>query len=336
MVERAARMLWSGDRGAVGSLFSTLAIPAELAFRAGVSMRGAAFERGFLTTERASVPVISVGNLAVGGSGKTPLVGWVVRVLGDAGKRPAVVLRGYGRDEALLHRRWNPNIPVLADPDRAHGARDAVSLGAGVVVLDDGFQHRRLARDLDVVALAAEHPFPGPLLPRGPYRESVSALGRAGLVVVTHRSAPMVAVERLDALARRAAPDAAHARVRFEPGGWVDLGGASVPVPRGEVLAATGVAGPEGFAALVRSETGSGADLLAFPDHHEFSSADLERIGRAARGRVVAITEKDAVKLRDRPDVSFEVRVMTLAVVIESGEASMRERILAAAEGGSR
>ena len=335
-VERGARTLWSGDGGTAGALFSMLAIPAELAFRAGVSMRGAAYESGIFSIERAPVPVISVGNLAVGGTGKTPLVRWVVGVLCDAGKRPAVVLRGYARDETMLHRGWNHGLPVIADRDRANAARDAASAGAEVVVLDDGFQHRRLARELDVVALAAEHRFPGPLLPRGPYRESASALGRAGLIVVTHRSAPASAVARLEAAARRVAPGAVLARVRLAPGRWEDLRGAPVPAPRGDVLAATGVAGPEGFAALVRGETRANADLLAFPDHHEFSSADLERIGRTAGGRPVAITEKDAVKLRERPSVPFEVCVLTLAVVVESGEAAMRDRILAAAEGGKR
>ena len=264
----------------------------------------------------------------MGGTGKTPLVRWVVRVLEEAGKRPAVAVRGYARDEVLLHRRWSPAASVHAHADRVRAARAGAASGADVVVLDDGFQHRRLARDLDLVAIAAEQPFPGRLLPRGPYREPPGALRRAGLVVVTHRGAMAAAVARLEETVRRAVPGVALARARLSPGGWEGLEGRPSSAPHGQVLAATGVAGPRAFAALVGEQTGAVVELLDFSDHHEFTSRDVEHIGRVAGGRPVAVTEKDAVKLREHLGVLPDVRVLTLTLEIESGEELLRERIL--------
>ena len=329
-IERAVRRWWSGEAGAAGRLLSALALPAELAFRGAVALRGAAYDRGLRSVEWAPVPVICVGNLTVGGTGKTPLVRWVVRVLEEAGRRPAVAVRGYGRDEVLLLHRWSPGAPVHVHTDRVRAARAGAASGADVVILDDGFQHRRLARDLDVVALAAEHPFPGPLLPRGPYREPPRALRRAGLVVVTHRTAMAAKIADLEATVRRLAPEVGVARARLAPGRWECLDGQPAAAPRGEVLAATGVASPQAFATLVGEQTGAAVELLDFPDHHEFTRGDLARIGRVAGVRPVAVTEKDAVKLREHAGALPDVRVLTLALEIESGEALLRERILAA------
>ena len=328
VIERAARGWWAGEAGIAGQLLSALSLPAELAFRGAVSLRSAAYDRGLLSVHRAPVPVICVGNLTVGGTGKTPLVRWVMGVLEEAGRRPAVAVRGYGRDEVLLHRRWSPAASVHAHADRVMAARAGAASGADVVVLDDGFQHRRLARDLDLVAVAAEQPFPGPLLPRGPYRESPAALRRAGLVVVTHRSAIDVAVARVEDKVRRVAPGVPLARARLSPGGWEGLEGLQSSAPHGPVLAATGVAGPRAFAALVGEQTGAAVELLEFSDHHEFTPRDVGHIGRVAGGRPVVVTEKDAVKLREHVGILPDVRVLTLTLEIESDEELLRERIL--------
>jgi len=328
VIERAARGWWAGEAGAAGQLLSALCLPAELAFRGAVSLRSAAYDRGLLSVQHAPVPVICVGNLTVGGTGKTPLVRWVVRVLEEEGRRPAVAVRGYGRDEVLLHRRWSLAASVHAHADRVMAARAGAASGADVVVLDDGFQHRRLARDLDLVAVAAEQPFPGRLLPRGPYREPPGALRRAGLVVVTHRSAMAVAVGRLEETVQQAAPEVALARARLAPGMWEGLEGLPSSAPHGQVLVATGVAGPRAFAALVGEQTGAVVELLEFSDHHEFTPGDVEHIGRVAAGRPVAVTEKDAVKLREHMGILPDVRVLTLTLEIESGEELLRKRIL--------
>jgi tetraacyldisaccharide 4'-kinase len=330
-LEATARRWWAGEAGAGGAALSAAAFPLELLFRAAVAARSGAYRARVLRTGRAPVPVISVGNLTVGGTGKTPVVGWLVRVLLEAGCRPAVAMRGHGRDERLLHARWSPGARVHADRDRVRAAREAAAAGADVVVLDDGFQHRRLVRELDLVLLAAEQPFPGPLLPRGPYREPAGALARADWVIVTRRVAPAADAERMEGTAREAAPRARIAHARLAPDGWQDLDGRPVDPPNGDALAVAGIAGPEAFAALVRAETRAPVELLAFPDHHEYAPSDLERIRRVAAGRSVAVTEKDAVKLSAHAGSLLDVRVLALSVEIEAGEDALRAAVLGAA-----
>jgi tetraacyldisaccharide 4'-kinase len=275
--------------------------------------------------------VICVGTLTVGGTGKTPLARWVVSVLRDAGRHPALVARGYARDELLLHRRWHPEVPVHADPDRVRAAQAAADAGADAIVLDDGFQHRRLARDLDLVVVSADRRFPGAMLPRGPQREPASALGRAGFVVITRRRARADEAARTAERVRRVAPDARLAQVRLAPVGWSTLDGNPAGPPPGDVLAVAGIADPAAFAAMVSDRTGGRADLLAFGDHHEYTARDLERIGRAAAGRPIATTEKDAVKLVEHADRLPDARVLALGVEVETGEPELRAAVLAAA-----
>ncbi|HEX2189501.1 MAG TPA: tetraacyldisaccharide 4'-kinase, partial [Longimicrobiaceae bacterium] len=181
---------WAGEAGVAGSALDAALAPAELLFRGGVAARNLAYDRGWLRAERAPVPVVSVGNLGVGGAGKTPVAAWIAARLLARGLRPAVALRGYGDDEVQVHRELNPEVPVFAAARRVDAAREAAAAGRDVVVLDDGFQHRALARDLDVVLVSAEGWTPGRrLLPRGPWREGAAGLRRAGVLVATRKSA---------------------------------------------------------------------------------------------------------------------------------------------------
>jgi tetraacyldisaccharide 4'-kinase len=330
-LEAAARRWWGGELGGAGRALSVAALPLELLFRGAVAARTAAYAVDALRSEHAPLPVVSVGNLTVGGTGKTPLSAWVVRVLREGGRRPALALRGYGRDEAMLHERWNPTALVHVGPDRFRSARAAAATGADVLVLDDGFQHLRIARDLDLVLVAAEQRFPGRLLPRGPYREPPGALARADRVIVTRRVATPAAAARVEAAVRAAAPDVPVARAHLAPLGWQDLTGGPADAPRGDVLAVAGVAGPEAFAALVGARTRGAVELLAFPDHHEYGPGDVEKIRRAAAGRPVVATEKDAVKLARHAGSLPDVRVLALAVEVEVGEDALRAAVLDAA-----
>jgi tetraacyldisaccharide 4'-kinase len=313
-----------------------VATPLALLYRGAVGARNAAFDRGLLRVERPPVPVLSVGNLAVGGTGKTPFAAWLARTLADHGLDPALVARGYGEDELRLHRRWNPDVPVHAHRDRPAATRRAAEGGARCVVLDDGFQHRRLARDLDVVLLAAEQPFPDRLLPRGRWREPASALTRADAVVVTRKSATEAEAETRAAHAADAAPAALLVRVDLEPGPWTDLDGEAVDEPGGDVLAVTGVAGPDSFAGVVAKVTGEPPELMAFPDHHDYDAGDAERITRAAGPRPVVTTEKDAVKLTGLRKLLPDVHVLPLVVRPGRGAEELIERARAAVEAGPR
>ena len=203
------RLWWSRRPSAVDRLLGAPLLLAEGLFRAGAAARGALHDAGVLPSRRAAVPVVSVGNLAVGGAGKTPVALAIAARLIEAGRRPAVLSRGYGAarsddrvvsdgervlldateggDEPVLLARRQPGLRVLCGADRARLASMAVAMGADVLLLDDGFQHRRLRRDLDVVVLDASNPWGnGHCLPYGPNREPRASLRRAGLVWLTH------------------------------------------------------------------------------------------------------------------------------------------------------
>ena len=316
--QRWARRVWDGRAGPVGAAVGLLLTPLALAYRAGVAWKNRRADRsGGPSVD--GVRVVSIGNLSVGGTGKTPVAAWAVGLLTAAGRSVALVSRGYGRDELLLHRRWHPDVPVVADPDRVAAVRRARDGGADAVVLDDGFQHRRLARDVDEVLLAAEDPLPARLLPRGPYREPPSALARADAVVVTRRTASVGRAEQMAAWARRFHPSAVVARAVLEPGGWHDLQGRASLAPDGPTLVATSVARPGPVAAHVGRAGGQPTGLLAYPDHHEFTEADARRIRRDAGARPVSVTEKDAVKLAPFASILGDVRVLTQTLRWESG-----------------
>jgi len=309
---------WAGRGGAVGSLLRVATLPLELGFRMVSGAWGRMYDAGMLPLQRAPVPVISVGNLTVGGSGKTPFASWLLKGLQERGEKPALVARGYGQDEILLHRRWAPDTLVIAEADRAYGAWKAARKGATVVVLDDGFQHRRLARELDIVLLATSTPWQVRLLPRGPFREPLSSLKRAGVVVVTQKGIsddPSGLEGRLDPYLREP-----PVRVAFAPKGWSNLAGESVSGPEGEYLAVAAIGDPASFSRVLREATGREGDLLPYPDHHEYSWADVQTLKDLARGRTLVTTEKDAVKLEPYQKQLKELRVLRLGVEVLAGE----------------
>ncbi len=326
-LEGWVRRWWQGEAGLPGGVLSLLAAPAEGIFRSVVSVRNRSYERGWAAQHGAPVPVVSVGNLTVGGTGKTPMAAWVARALVGMGAAPTILSRGYGQDEVLLHRRWNPDIPVVVAPARIQGARQAARSGATVVVLDDGFQHRALARELDIVLLAAEGPLEGRLLPRGPFREAPGSLGRAHVAVVMRRTAEESEARRRAAEVVERYPHLIVPRALLRPDGWRGLRGGEATPPKGPVLALAGVARPEAFALLVERITGEPPELLTFPDHHSYGPEDADRVASAAAGRTLVTTEKDAVKLEDLSDRLPDVRVLALKVIFESGEEELKEEL---------
>ncbi len=248
------------------------------------------------------VPLISVGNITVGGSGKTPFVIWLCEELARRDYRPVILCRGDGGrlrdprqvrpdddasevgDEALLLAR-SSGCPVVAGRDRVAGARLAAECG-DVIVLDDGFQYRQLMRDCDIVLVPAEGIGNGGLLPAGPLREPPSALARADILVRTGEGR----IQPLDGI-----PSAIREwRWRARPEKPTRIAGPAAPPPR-EALAACAIARPERF---VRSLDGLGlraVETAWFPDHHRFRPAEARRL--AASPLPVIVTAKDAVKL---------------------------------------
>ena len=319
-----AQRLWRGELGAAGYAVSALLLPAELLYRAGAIGYHGAWTSGLLKPVRVPVSVISVGNLTVGGAGKTPVTRWLAGRLLARGRRPGILHGGYASDEPALHREWLPSVPVVALRDRVRGARQAIAAGADVLVLDDAFQHRRLARDLDVVLVAAETWEPRPrLLPRGGWRETPHALARAGLVLVTRKTASETRAQEVLGAIREAWPDAAAARLDLLPAGWRDgRTGAAAAAPASAV-AVTALAEPRAFLENARAAGAGVEDDRFFADHHEYTAADAAAIREWARGRVIVTTEKDWVKLR-RHAVT-DVRVLEQQVrVAEGGDAIER------------
>lgn len=326
---------WGGELGWAGVLLSLATAPLEGLYRAGVGMRNALYASGLRPSESASIPVVSIGNLTVGGSGKTPFAAWCTHWLSERGARPALVTRGYGRDEVELHRRWNPSVPVICDAKRTRGTESAATEGADCVVVDDGFQHRALQRDLDVVLVAAELGIQGRCLPRGPFRESAAALQRADVVIVTRKQASGAKVERVWAEVARRAPQALRGIVEFEGAEWVALdlcGPIDPPDVRAGGLVVCSVARPEGVRALAAGALGvdpTSIDLRSLPDHHEYTRDDVHALVREAAGRPVITTEKDAVKLaafvHELP--SERVHVLRLKMQWTRGEADFTARL---------
>jgi tetraacyldisaccharide 4'-kinase len=312
-VHEPIRRWWAGEGGTLGALLTPVSLPLALVFGTGVRLRNLLYDRGVLVANTAPVPIVSVGNLSVGGTGKTPVARWLVERLLSRGHRPAVLTRGYGRDEILLHRRWHPDVPVIVDRDRGRGARSAQDQGVDVCVLDDGFQHRRLARDLDLALVSPADPTPVRLLPRGPYREPLSSLRRADLILVPHRTRDQASGARSLALelgGREGFPPAVP--FAFGPGPWSSLRGDEAPAPAGPCWVITAVAHPEGVARLAGEAGAQVEGALNFPDHHEYGAADVERIRNAAGDCTVVTTEKDAVKLAAFQDRLGDVRVLPL------------------------
>ena len=293
--------LWNGEGVAARAARGAL-LPAELLFGAISAVRSSLYASGVLATHPTAVPALSVGNLTVGGTGKTPLAAYLAGRLRAMGATPAIVLRGYGEDEPLVHRTLNPDVPVVVSPDRVAGSAEARQRGCDVVVLDDAFQHRRASRVTDIVLISADgwHDTRQHLLPAGPWREPLSAARRASLAVITRKAAASDRAATIASTLARVAGIPA-ATVALEAGELREFGGDATRPAESllgqSVLAITGIGNPDAFHAQLRAH-GATVDPAVFRDHHRFTSADAATLAaRGARYDLVACTLKDAVKL---------------------------------------
>jgi tetraacyldisaccharide 4'-kinase len=321
-IDAAVRRWWSGGFGAGGTVVSVVLAPAEAAYRTALRVRARAYSGGLLRTVRAPVPVISVGNVTVGGTGKTPFTRWLTDRLRERGHVPAVVHGGYASDEPALYREWAPATPVLVSRDRASAATTAAADGATVVIMDDAFQHLRVHRDLDIVLVSAERWFgPERVLPRGPWREPRSALARADVTVVVRRTATSADARQVAAdVERRTGRPAVLLQLRAAR--WRRAGDSPASdgtSPPGEpALAVSAVAEPDLFVANARSAGAVIDDTVCYPDHHAYSATDMARIRAVAGDRPLVTTEKDWVKMRDLPQPP-EAWLLIQDVVVERG-----------------
>lgn len=309
MSERAFLEIVSGRAEGLGPGIARAGLSvASWVFSAGARLRGAAYASGLAPVTRVSAPVISIGNLTVGGTGKTPLVIWLARALLARGRRPAVLSRGYGappgedNDENKVIAAAVPQARRYPNPDRVSAAHRAIAEGCDALILDDGFQHRRLHRELDWVLIDATNPFGyDALLPRGLLREPIAAIQRADAVIITRRAlidAAAYAAIR-ERLRNQGAPDAVW-DCDFAPAALRTLGGEASALEElagMRVMACCGIGNPESFFAGLES---AGAELIArrpFPDHHDFTPTEVAACLAQAGDAVLVITEKDAVKI---------------------------------------
>lgn len=299
---RLVRKLWRRRSWKARAARASL-LPFSGIYATVVSVRAAAYRLGVAPERRLPLPSIAVGNLSVGGTGKTPLAAWIALHCVARGRRPGVLLRGYGRDEVLVHRRLVPEAVVVANRDRVAGGTEARSRGADVLILDDAFQLLSVRRDLNIVVLSAEQERLSPwTLPAGPWRERRGALRRAEVLVVTRKRAE---AETARALAEYLAVRWPRAIVAVAALGLRELVGMrsgarhTLADLRGrQVFAAAAIADPESFAVQVRA-SGATVQLAAYQDHHEYDAGDVRRLVRLAAGAgYLVVTEKDAVKLR--------------------------------------
>ncbi len=317
-------------------------------YRAAVAAKNFSYDARLRKPFRSSLPVVSVGNLSVGGTGKSPTVAWIARWLRHHELRVAILSRGYGQlasgqnDEALELELQLPDVPHLQHWDRTASARLAAEeLEMQVLLLDDGFQHRRLARDLEIVLIdASEPPAARRLLPGGLLREPLASLKRADIVIFTRidqaRSQEHV---RLLRSVQRSAPQARLVEARHRPTHLLHYPDEQLPVstlPGKRVLAFCAIGNPESF---FSSLTAAGAEVVArrtWPDHHAYSAADVDALAAwgAAHDQVdmLVCTLKDWVKIQLRQIGETDLAALVVSLEMTSGqealEAALAERIV--------
>jgi tetraacyldisaccharide 4'-kinase len=326
------------DRLARGGPLIELLRPFAWCFGLIVRARNAAYDRGLLPSARVDAPVICVGNITTGGTGKTPVVEALTRALVGRGLRPGVLSRGYrapaaergpatkdgarrpAGDEARMLARSLPGVPLVQDPDRIRGARELVRLGCDAIVLDDGFQHRRLERDADLVLIDATRPFGLPwveghapefMLPRGLLREPPTGLRRARACILTRTD--QIEPEHLAALEARIhalVPELPVLHAIHRPLCLRDSGGQRFELERLIGTTVDLVSGIGNAGAFETTVAGLGARIVEhrrFGDHHDYTPKDVIGLGRG--GRVVVTTAKDAVKLETLLPAAFALEI---------------------------
>ena len=332
--------------------------PLSLLYGAVTRTRLSLYRRGTFHTTKLERPVISVGNITTGGTGKTPLVEWVSKTLAAKGKKVCILTRGYGRKDPHLQVIVSDGYSILASPneagdepyllatnlkgvaavissaDRIAAGHEAINdFGSDCFVLDDGFQHLRLARDLNIVTIDATNPWGGgTLLPYGRLRENRDGLSRADCVVIT-RCDQVKDLEPLENEITRFAGERPifHSEMRASRVSSLKNGPATLSAPA-RVAAFCAVGNPSSFFERVRSSGYELAQGTSFPDHHSYSQAEIDSISRSAQeagAQALITTAKDAVKLRPL-SFSMPCYVLEIEISIDNNEELTRMIIGAA------
>jgi len=326
----------------------------------GVRLRNFSYSKGWLKKHRANAPVISVGNITAGGTGKTPLVIWLCNLLQQKGNRCAILTRGYKtrRASCVMRRAKNerntqyairnteidepailaescPEAKIIVNPDRTAGSVEAVSkFGAEVLIMDDGFQHRRLGRDLDIVAIDATRPFGyGRMLPAGLLREPLASLKRADIVVITRCDQTTEAeLTKIEGKLQQVNPDIIIARSIHAPvyAKSTDNKQISLDQLKGKkIFAFCGIGNPDAFSNTIKK---LGANLVGskvYDDHHHYTDdclADIYKQASHLKADLILTTQKDWTKIVRLVSAKKDIPLSYLAIEIKfvAGEDKLR------------
>jgi tetraacyldisaccharide 4'-kinase len=316
---------------------------ASLGYGCAVRVRNALYDHRILKGHRADATVLCVGNLTTGGTGKTPLVAWLAKYLQAKSLRAAILTRGYKSttensklktqnysDEPAELASMCPGIPIIVNPDRVAGATEAIRhCSAQAIVMDDGFQHRRLGRNIDIVTIDATEPFGyGRLLPAGLLREPVSSLRRAHAVVLTRcDQVAAEAIGEIEATIRRINPSLPIARSIHAPATvkLADGSGLGLAELRDrKVFASCGTGNPDAFLGTLESCGCRIVGRRVFDDHQAYSNpllADLQAQAKSSGAGLLLTTQKDWTKIRslDLPSPPPALAYLTIELAFISG-----------------
>ncbi len=338
------RDLVSGRRrGLTAALTRGILAACEVPYSLVVRARNASYNLRISKTHRVSVPVVSVGNLTMGGTGKTPMVAWLARWFGEHGVKVAIVSRGYGaragsqNDEALELAQRLPGVPHLQNPNRVSAAQRAIDEhDCGIVLLDDAFQHRRIHRDLDIVLIDAIEPFGyGHVFPRGTLREPLSTLARADVVALSRADA-ITSEERetVRSRIRLLAPSAAWLELEHRPTNLISGTGdvsAIDTLSSQRVAAFCAIGNPAGFRHTIAACGCDTVDFREFPDHHPFVEEDVAELSdwasRLDNVTAILCTHKDMVKINRRQLGPHRLWALTIALDVRAGEEELLSRL---------
>ena len=339
--------IWNDD-AAMGRFSPTRAILYlfSLLYRPAIHLRNFLYDHQILTSAKLSCPVISIGNITVGGTGKTPCVVMLAKILQWHGFRPAVISRGYGAakpkpvnivsdgktvlldseaagDEPLLMARALPGVPVITGAKRRQTGQAAIDhFGANVLICDDAFQHRQLFRDVDIVLLDSASPLGnGHLLPRGELREPLESLKRAGCFILTRAVETQPVHPDVARIARTSGIPVFRATHRFKE---ISKGDESQRLPPGElrgkkICAFCGIARPESFKNSLIAAEAKILSFIEFPDHYAYDRHDLEALNnqfKNLRADYWLTTEKDAMRLVNHSEFLKMICVLRMEMEI--------------------
>ncbi|MBE9535667.1 MAG: tetraacyldisaccharide 4'-kinase [Proteobacteria bacterium] len=345
------RIAYGKFYGLCGLLIRAALFPLYLTsiiYRIVIQTRGELYRLGILTSEKVDLKVISVGNISVGGTGKTPTTEWLAGQLNKRGYKIAILSRGYGGkrsekfgtvskgdsalmspseagDEPYMLAKKLKGVAVFVGPDRLKLAKYAQNKYAlDAVILDDGFQHIRLKRDVNILLFDGEKGVGnGNLLPRGPLREPMRAAGRADIVLINKDG---IEISNLIKIVEKNAPLAPVFRTNYKATQLKKLGTDETEtlgsLSAMKVVLISGIANPGSFSKLVESMGAAIVGMASFPDHHEYKAEDMDKVFSLAEGlsaNAIITTEKDAVKL-EAMDYCTETPIYTMEIGLEFKE----------------